>query len=441
MTWKTRLAAFAVSILALAAVTAPASAHDEEPPPPPAGEQPVTTPNVHLLGHVNPGPVTNADVYGFGRHAYLASWVGAGCLGTGVRVYDLTDPTHPQHVSTFADKVSEPDLAGTWTEKVIVQRVDTTTFHGDLAVVTFQNCRRTDTVSFRGFALYDVTDPGHPVPLARYAAPGTRGSHEIWLGSHGGKAFVYTAILRSEWTSSPTYDPATNTASTPGRADFRIVDVADPRHPVDISEWGAWKELGVVPVEKPATPGAGLQNFTHSVRVDERLTRAYLSYWDLGTVILDISDATHPRYLGRTTPEQGATHSAAVDPSGRFLIETHELLGGVPMLYDITDPANPVEQSHFTIPGADTDSVHDPKLRGNRAYFSWYEHGVVITDVADRAHPAMLGQFMPNDTTPNPDFCSNAGGCVQVWGVFVLGNLILASDMNSGLYVFRLSGH
>lgn len=119
-----------------------------------------------------------------------------------------------------------------------MQRVDTPWFHGDVAVVSFQTCARSDNVSFRGFALYDVSNPRRPKPLARYSASNTRGSHEIWLGAHGGKAYVYTAILRSEWTSSPTYDPATNTATVPGRADFRIVEVTNPRHPVDVAEWG-----------------------------------------------------------------------------------------------------------------------------------------------------------------------------------------------------------
>jgi len=434
---RTLAALLAVALVAL--VAAPAAAHDEGPPPPPTGDGPATTSNMHLLAHVNPGPVTNADVYGYGRHAYLASWVGNGCLSSGVRVYDLTDAAHPHHVSTFADKVSEPSLAGTWTEKVIVQRVDTASFHGDLAVVTFQTCSSRDTLAFRGFALYDVTDPAHPAPLARYSAPGTRGSHEIWLASHAGKAYVYTAILRSEWTSSPTYNRDTNTATTPGRADFRIVDVSDPGQPVDVGEWGAWKELGVVPVEKPATPNAGKQNFTHSVRVDERLTTAYLSYWDLGTVFLDISDPAHPRYLGRTEPEQGATHSSVIDPSGKLLIETHERLGGIPMVYDITDLSHPVELSHFAIAGGEEDSVHDPKLRGSHAYFSWYSLGVVVADVAKPGHPELIGQFVPDDATENPDFCDFEGGCSEVWGVFVLDDLILASDMNNGLYVLRMS--
>ncbi|HEU4425017.1 MAG TPA: hypothetical protein VFR67_21010, partial [Pilimelia sp.] len=120
----TAIAATAVLVLGLAG---PASAHDfPAPPHQPGPGVPGTALNTPLklvkIGHINPGPGANADVYGHRGHAYLASWIGASCPSNGIRVYDLSDPAAPRHVSTFADKLSEPDLAGTWTEKVIVQR-------------------------------------------------------------------------------------------------------------------------------------------------------------------------------------------------------------------------------------------------------------------------------------------------------------------------------
>ena len=96
-----------------------------------------------MLSHVYPGPGTNADVYAHEGYAYLASWVGRGCLSKGVRVYDLSDPRNPVHVSTFADAAGDPTLARTWTEKVIVKHVNTPAFSGDLAVVSFQTCNNT----------------------------------------------------------------------------------------------------------------------------------------------------------------------------------------------------------------------------------------------------------------------------------------------------------
>jgi hypothetical protein len=385
---------------------------------------PATDRTLPLLAAVNPGPGATGDVYGFRRHAYLASWVGMGCLAKGVRVYDLHNPRRPRLASVFADAASDPAVAGTWTEKVIVQHVRTPDFTGDLAVVSFQTCGG----EFSGFGLYDVTDPDDPRKLALFPTPGTRGSHEIWLGASRGRAYVYTAVIDSELITSPDFDPETGSATIPGAADFRIVDVSDPRAPVQVGEWGAWKELGIHP---RADDNA---NFVHSVRVDDRLRRAYLSYWDLGTVILDISRPAHPRFLGRTSPPQGAAHSADVVRGGRLLVETHETQAGLPYFYDISDPAHPVLLGSFAPSGFEESTVHDPKAVGSRVYFSWYNLGVVLVDAARPSASKVLAQFVPDTDYLNPDFfCTEP--CAQVWGVFVTRDYVLASDMNSGLYV------
>jgi hypothetical protein len=166
-------------------------------------------------------------------------------------------------------------------------------FRGDLAAVSVQNCVED---AFRGFALYDVSDPTDPQRLALHETPNTGGSHEIWLKRVGRKAYVYTAIILSELTTSPDFDPEQLTASTPGEPDFRIIDVSDPRNPVKVGEWGAWAELGVHPL---AGQGAVPESFVHSVITNRAGTKAFLSYWDLGTVILDISDPTPPAKLPR----------------------------------------------------------------------------------------------------------------------------------------------
>lgn len=295
----------------------------------------------------------------------------------------------PRLVSTFADAASDPSVAGSWTEKVIVQRVRTQFFRGDLAVVSFQACE-SGSSAFRGFGLYDVTDPAAPRKMALVRTPRTRGSHEIWLGAARGKAYVYTAIINSELTTSPDYDPEAGTATTPGRADFRIVEVSNPSRPVQVAEWGAWRKLGIAP------NADGRSNFVHSVRVDDQLRRAYLSYWDLGTVILDIRDPLRPRYLGRTSPSQGAAHSTYITDGGRTLIETHETQAGLPQLYDITNPARPRLLSTFAVEGFQNDTVHDPKIRGQLAFFSWYSLGVVAANISKPRAPRQVAQFVPD---------------------------------------------
>ena len=381
-------------------------------------------PAVHPIGHANPGGGYTADVFVHGRYAYLSSWHGSDCPSQGVRVYDLRNPAKPRRVATFASGRSDLQVRGTWTEKTIVQHARTSSFTGELAVVSFQNCPGTN--SYRGFGLYDVTTPRRPKLLSLVRTdPG--GSHEIWLQTVGRRAYVYTAIPLAE-IGSPL---------SPG---FRIYDATDPRKPLEIGSWIAPGEL------RAAHPAS----FVHSVRVNPSATRAYLSYWNLGTVILDIADPAHPRYLGRTTDTQGSAHSTALTADGKVLIETHETNGGRPSFWNIADPRHPRLLSVFNAPkhlvaaaqkrGASGFSlgVHDAKIVGKRAYFSWYGLGVLVADISNLRHPKFLGQFLPRASRdPGKQFCAGER-CSYTWGVYALKRYAVASDMVGGLWVFRV---
>ena len=433
-----------ISAVALATGGELARSHDEGPSVAAGPAAPVRAAlRLRALAHVNPGGGYSGDVYGHRGHAYLSSWRGDACPAVGVRVYSLRNPSRPVRVSAFADRASDPAVQGTWTEKTIVQRVRTPAFTGSLAVTSFQACRNN---AFQGFGLYDVTDPARPRKLALVRTE-PRGSHEIWLQPRGNRAYVYTAIPASELISSPDYDPERRTARTPGKPDFRIYDVTDPARPVQVGEWGAWKELGVHP---NAGRGRFLnRNFVHSVMVNPAGTRAYLSYWDLGTVILDITRPEAPRYLGRTRSgdPEGDAHSVALARGGRILIETHETRSGYPTLFDISNPRRPRKLSDFRLRGASgggsdaafAASVHDARVIGNRAYFSWYQRGVVAADISNPRRPRLLASFLPRPTAdPDENICREGQRCTMTWGVYAERNYVLASDMVSGLWVLRL---
>lgn len=406
-----------------------------------AGTQAKPRPRFEVLAHVNLGEPYTGDVVAHAGNAYLSSWGGRACRSPGVRILSLADPRRPQLVGRFADAKSRPELDGTWTEKTIVRRVATASFSGDLAVTSIQDCRRG---AFEGFALYDVSDPRAPRELALVPLE-PRGSHEIWLQRRRDRVYVWAAVPGSERTTSPD-------GTQPGRADFRIYDVSNPASPRQVGEWGAWKELGIRP---DRVPERFLDwNFVHSAIGNAAGTRAFLSYWDLGTVVLDVSDPTRPRYLGRTAPGRGNAHSAWLGRGERLLAETHETEGGTVTLWDVANPRRPARLSEFGLPGSVLargrgenlerlggldlgDSVHDAKLVGNVAFFSWYRQGVVAADVSKPRRPRFLARFLPPPTSdPAGSFCPDSA-CVSTWGVFHTGRVLLASDMVGGLWVLR----
>jgi ribosomal protein S18 acetylase RimI-like enzyme len=81
-------------------------------------------------------------------------------------------------------------------------------------------------------------------------------------------------------------------------------------------------------------------------------------------------------------------------------------------------------------------SIHE-SVTGPR----WMSDGIVVADIARPARPRIVARFVPS-ATPDPegDTCGNGSGpCPFVWGVFPTKDYVLASDMNSGLWVLRLA--
>jgi len=378
-----------------------------------------------VLAHVDPGGGYAGDVVGERHYAYLSSHTGRDCPAQGVRVYDLTNPHRPRHVATFADGISMPELAHSWTEKTIVRHVRTRSFHGVLAVTSVQGCGD----GFGGFALYDVTRPAHPTLLSLTRTE-PRGSHEIWLAAARGHVWVYTALAVNEY------------AMTPDAYGFHIYDVSRPRAPVEVGGWSACRTL-----HRCTDTDGSPRTFVHSVITNAAATRAYLAYWDLGTVILDVSNPHRPRYLGRTQPGQGQVHSDWLLRGERILLETHEIAHGVATVWDVLHPAHPRRLSEIELPPGLkpggvypnfyglADSVHDPKVAGKLGYFSWYAQGVALFDLSNPRRPRYLTRFRPPPDLDEHGLLCPGDRCTAVWGVFPMRRYVLASDLNSGLWV------
>lgn len=255
-------------------------------------------PSLSLLGQSDLGGAGfNGNVRALSGYAYVGSWGSGGlCPALGVRVVDLADPAAPRVVAIAAR------IRGTSAEDVVPVRVSTPSFMGDLLAVGIQRCGGGGAAQ-GGLALVDVTDPHDPRDLGFFpTGGGTRGVHELDVTVRDGRVLALLAVPYSE---------------SRGDGDLRIVDITDPRQPVQLSSWGAAAALGI-------TEGTGCNHavYDHSVRAGAGGTRAYLSYWDAGLIILDISDPAAPRFLGRAVDAdaEGAIHSADELSSGLLLV-------------------------------------------------------------------------------------------------------------------------
>jgi hypothetical protein len=243
----------------------------------------------------------------------------------------------------------------------------------------------------------------------------------------------------------------------PGNPDFRVIDVSDPRNPQQIGQWGAWEELDIVPT---AANGSFPFNFVHSMIGNKDGDRVYLSYWDLGAVILDMEDPTDPQFISRTTfrPDQeGNAHSSWLADRERILIENQEDSDptmtpgiengfGYTRIFDISRESEPKLLTEFRMPsqpappGPGDFTVHDPKVLGDTLYMSHYAEGVVMLDIERPSQPRQIAQFVPPPTGDPFGFWFDGVPAPHVWGVWVEKDHVPASDINSGLWIFRTRG-
>jgi hypothetical protein len=427
--------------------------------------------HVRLLGRLKIPGGLHADVWAHGDFAYVGTWSGP-CPGTGVKIVDVSDPAHPQQVATAAG------YPNTSAEDMEVLSVATPTFTGDLLAVGLQDCGLPDQApGLTGIDLWDVTDPHSPSRLGFYEAPASGGVHEISLTKQGSRVLALATVPFSEVTTA--------LAGTPGvLGDFQLVDVTNPRNPVLTDDWGAGKDGGLAfgatdfadlgaPFDCTPPPGGEAlcrghfgAVFGHSASPSADGRTAYVAYWDAGAVILDISDPSDVQMIGRTrypADSEGDTHSAMPNAAGSVLVTTDEdfspgelVAAGEPRepgdtwgfarIWGISNPASPVHLSDFATPHSLTNatsgfySVHNPQIRGDTLFLSWYSDGLRIVDISDPARPREVASYRTQPTLDPTGVFASFGPAGShpipfVWGVYPLAGRIFLSDINFGLYI------
>ena len=242
----------------------------------------VVADNFELVGHTDLGATDiNAEVWVHENFAYVGTWLDP-CErdddGRGIKVIDVSDPANPTMTGRLAA------IPGTFAQDVVVRAVSTPSFTGDLLATGFQDCadRRPQDEAKYGVDLWNVTDPATPVHLAHLpisAGGDVDGVHELDMVQRGQNVYVLATTPFQEFEDA--VDP---------NGDFWIVDVTNPRQPAIAGEWGAGQE-GLSPGDSYGQGSFGSM-FGHSARASADGKTAYVSYWDLGVVTLDISDPT-----------------------------------------------------------------------------------------------------------------------------------------------------
>lgn len=299
--------------------SAPSPAPAPAPPP-----SPVLKGELKVISNLNiaAGPENITDVWAHtardGKsYAYLGSFDQPFCSRdiTGVHIVDISDPAKPVKVGFL------PSPTGTRANDVKIETIKTTFFSGDILVHSAEFCSSLAPgqrpASSAGIVLYDVTDPLKPQSLAPDFSLNME-VHNTYIHQQGDRAYILVVQDSAE-------------------KDFHIVDITNPAMPVVITSrgWRDWLSqdaqlrLGAAPVPflhdvwAKSYP-ADLANSNYAGK-----TIAYLSYWDAGLIILDITDPLNPVFLGDSDymepdpltglPPEGNSHAAVPSEDGNLV--------------------------------------------------------------------------------------------------------------------------
>ena len=117
--------------------------------------------------------------------------------------------------------------------------------------------------------------------------------------------------------------------------------------------------------------------------------------------------------------------------------------------WDIADPTRPLQIGTYRTARSRVDraagpaaaglfTAHNPIVHGDLLFVSWYSDGVRVVDIQDPAAPRELAAWLPPARAmPNAVRSSFVEGPLT-WGIAVEGDLVVASEMQSGLYVLHL---
>ena len=318
-----------------------------------------------------------------GQYAYIGHQHGP----DGTTILDISDPRRPKIVSKLM--MSNPQ---SHSHKVRV--ID------DLMVVNSEiEPGKGDRLTYSdgGFCIYDIKDKTAP-KLLKFVRTHARGVHRFDID----ESYAYISTEMDGFVGNI----------------LVIYDIRNPTNLVEISRW--WMPGQNVRADEPPHPKGRDHSLHHAMRCGDQM---YAGCWFSGISIIDVSDITQPRTLGRheyDPPHAEPTHTFLKVPfaiGGRSIAvstEEERPKRGVDVgrphaplrTWDVTDPTMPAilctyqldEQAqpyHGDHVRFGTHQLREIVDRDCMLYVTWFAAGLRMIDISDPARPAERGHFIP----------------------------------------------
>ncbi len=437
-----------------------------------------TPPSSSFYNPDSPGDrrLVNSDLAFMGRYAIQGNY-------SGWQVWDVTNPARPTLAKAYVCPGSQSDVSVF--RNLLFVSGEATSGRLDCGLEGVQ-----DTVSherLRGIRIFDMTDMANPRYLANVQT--CRGSHtHTVVEDPRDPANVYIYVSGSAPIRSPSELPGCSARpidedSTSAYFRIEVIRVplaapqtaaivssprifegltAPPRHaePVDsaaLARRAAAQAAGGAAARfagrRPNPGGQGGPNQCHDITVYPALGLAGGACAGYG-LLLDISDAAHPRRIGAVADSNFSFwHSATFNNEGTKILFSDEWGGGAAPRCRVTDKMQwgadaifsltgnrMTFQSYYKMPAPQTEFENCVAHNGSLIPVpgrdimvqAWYQGGISVFDWTDPAHPVEIAYHDrgPMDAAKLVD----AGS----WSVYWYNGYLYSSEISRGLDVFEL---
>jgi choice-of-anchor B domain-containing protein len=175
--------------------------------------------------------------------------------------------------------------------------------------------------------------------------------------------------------------------------------------------------------------------YLHDIHV--RNDTAYCNAENRGLFIVDFTDMSNPVMIGSLPvyEQQGYNHSGWLMANAPYYAMADETHGKAVKIVDVSDMQNLLVVDTISSWVHPFSIPHNLMYRDNYLFISYYFDGMYMFNCSDPANPVLAGFY---DTSEELHASNDYRGC---WGVYsqLPSGLILASDMQTGLWVFDVS--
>ncbi|MCB0397253.1 MAG: choice-of-anchor B family protein [Flavobacteriales bacterium] len=301
--------------------------------------------------------------------------------------------------------------------------------------------------STEGTHIFDVTDPQNSV-LVDFVQGRDHGQHIIHRDYHDYKGYLYMVSDEGESSlqiADLSYLPDSVHVVYDSQALFKrshniFIDSATARLYVCsvYSVARGYNGLEVYSLANPLQPELILEypdiGTVHDIFVKN--DTGYVHNGGKGFHMIDFGDTANVMSLGTLEfyPDKGYNHSGWLTENGKYYVMADETHGLDMKMLDVQDPMDIKVLSTFGS-HVDTNSVaHNPLIKGNYVYASYYHDGFQMFNIADPAQPVKVGYYKTYAPSDHDSY-RGAWGCYP----FLPSGIVLVSDMQYGLFVLDVS--